>query len=155
MLEAKAVAAVEPPINRDFNDLLPDFRVRLEKVLEKLSAAGTPFKFNEGFRTSDRQQWLYGSGRPNEKPYGRTGPKVTQKNGVTNLSNHQGNGTAGTGCAADCYPAQANGKIIWPPPPDSDPRWKAYADAAVAEGLSAGFYWTSFKDYPHIELITK
>jgi len=151
-LTAKTVAAVEPPVNRDPMQLLPAFRGKLEAVLAKLASEGTPFKFNEGFRTADRQQWLYGSGRPAVKPYGRSGSIVTQRDGVTKLSNHQGNGQPGTGQAADCYPAHPDGRIIWPPPPESDPRWKRYADLARENGLDAGYYWKTFKDLPHIEL---
>ena len=152
MLSAKTAAAAEPPKDRDPAKLAAAFRVKLQAVLDQLSAEGTPFKFDEGFRTVDRQQWLYGSGRPAAKPYGRSGPIVTQRDGVNKLSNHQGNGTAGSGRAADCYPAQANGKIIWPPPPMSDPRWKRFADLAKAQGLEAGYYWPTLKDLPHIEL---
>lgn len=46
----------------------------------------------------------------------------------------------------------ANGKIIWPPPPFSDPRWKRFADLAVANGLDAGNYWKTLKDLPQVEL---
>jgi hypothetical protein len=150
MLSAKTAAAAEPAKDRDPAKLAPAFRAKLDAVLAKLAAEGTPFKFDEGFRTVERQQWLYGSGRPNA-PFGRTGPIVTQKDGVKELSNHQGNGTAGSGRAADCYP-MANGKIIWPPPPISDPRWKRLADLAKAQGLDAGYSWPTLKDLPHIEL---
>jgi hypothetical protein len=37
-------------------------------------------------------------------------------------------------------------------PRASDPVWRTYADAARAHGLEAGFFWTSFKDAPHVEL---
>jgi hypothetical protein len=153
ILVAKTAAAAEPPKDRDPAKLSPVFRAKLEAVLKQLAAEGTPFKFDEGFRPVERQQWLYGSGRPTAKPYGRSGPIVTYKDGVTNLSNHQGDGTSGTGRAADCYPAKADGKIIWPPPPMSDARWKRYADLAKAQGLDAGYYWTKLKDLPHIELL--
>jgi len=151
MLSAKTVAAAEPPKDRDPAHLAAAFRAKLDAVLATLAAEGTPFKFDEGFRTVDRQQWLYGSGRPDAKPYGRPGPIVTHKDGVHDLSNHQGNGTVGSGRATDCYP-MANGKIIWPPPPMSDPRWKRYADVARAQGLEAGYYWPTLRDLPHIEL---
>ena len=151
MLSAKTAAAAEPPKDRNFANLSPTFRAKLQAVLAQLQAEGMPFKFDEGFRTVERQQWLFGSGRPSARPYGRPGPIVTHKDGVTNLSNHQGNGTAGSGNAADCYP-MANGKIIWPPPPMSDPRWKRFADVAVAHGLVAGYYWPKLKDLPHVEL---
>ncbi|PYQ28166.1 MAG: hypothetical protein DMF56_17170 [Acidobacteria bacterium] len=152
MLSAKAAAAAEPPKDRDPAKLAAAFRTKLDAVLAKLAAEKTPFKFDEGFRTVERQQWLYGSGRPAVKPYGRSGPIVTHKDGVKELSNHQGNGKAGSGRAADCYPAKANGKIIWPPPPGNDPRWKRFADVAREQGLDAGYYWTDLKDLPHIEL---
>ena len=142
---------VEPSKNRDYANLSPDFRAKLQAVLAQLEKEGTPFKFDEGFRTVERQQWLYGAGRPTVKPFGRAGKIVTKKDGVKNLSNHQGNGTPGSGRAADCYP-MAGGKIIWPPPPDSDPRWKRYADLAEAQGLEAGYNWPNFKDTQHIEL---
>jgi len=151
VLAAKTAAAAEPAKDRDPAKLAPAFRVKLEAVLAKLAAEGKPFKFDEGFRTVDRQQWLYGSGRPTAKPYGRAGAIVTYKDGVHELSNHQGNGTAGSGRAADCYP-MANGKIVWPPPPISDPRWKRFAELARAQGLDAGYDWPTFKDIPHIEL---
>jgi hypothetical protein len=99
------VVAAEPPIDRDPANLVPAFRERLEESLQALEASGTPFKFVEGFRTVERQQWLYGSGRPGA-PFGRQGAILTFKDGVKALSNHQGDGTPGSGRAADCYPVR-------------------------------------------------
>lgn len=146
---AAAPVVSEPPIDRDPMKLDPDFRSRLIRVLEILRNEGIPFKFHEGFRTIQRQQWLYGQGRPTVKPYGRPGNKVTEKNGTTNMSNHQGNGTAGSGCAADCYPLDANGKVMINAPQKV---WKRYAEVAESQGLTAGFRWTQPHDPPHIEL---
>ena len=143
------VVASEPPIDANFEHLVTELATRLREALEDLAAKGKPFKFVEGFRTADRQQWLYGSGRPNASPYGRTGPIITYKDGVNALSNHQGNGTPGTGRAADCYPVR-NGSVYIPAA--SDPVWETYAGAVNAQGLDAGYYWTSFKDAPHCEL---
>jgi hypothetical protein len=140
--------AAEPPIDRDPRRLVPEFRERLERTLQALEAAGTPFKFVEGFRTVERQQWLYGSGRP-AAPFGRPGPILTHRDGVGSLSNHQGDGIPGSGQAADCYPLK-DGRVFIPKA--ADPVWRAYADAARAQGLSAGYYWTTFKDAPHCEL---
>ena len=138
----------EVPINSDPAALVPAFRERLFRALDALAAAGTPFKLVEGFRTVARQQWLYGQGRPEVQPYGRPGNIVTKLDGVVKLSNHQGNGKPGSGRAADCYPTR-NGRVFIPK--DSDPLWKAYADAARAQGLTPGFDWTTFKDHPHCE----
>jgi hypothetical protein len=141
--------ALEPPIDRDPQSLVPEFHERLTQTLQALEASGTPFKFVEGFRTVERQQWLFGSGRP-AAPFGRSGPILTHRDGVSRLSNHQGDGSPGSGRAADCYPMK-NGRVFIPKA--SDPVWRAYADAARAQGLDAGFFWTSFQDAPHVELL--
>lgn len=146
---AKTLAiGAEPPIDRDSNHLVTEFWTRLQRVLDQLAAAGTPFRFHEGFRTVERQQWLYGSGRPGVA-LGRPGAIVTNADGVTLRSNHQGNGAPGSGRAADCYPLR-DGRVIIPAA--SDPLWKAYADAARAHGLTAGLYWPRLRDAPHCEL---
>jgi len=150
-LEAAGAAPAvisEPPIDRNPASLDADFRARLEKVLATLSAEGVPFKFHEGFRTVQRQQWLYGQGRPTA-PFGRPGNKVTNKDGVKNLSNHQGNGLPGSGCAADCYPLNAQGKVTLNAP---EKTWQRYAEVAEANGLTAGYRWKQPHDPPHIEL---
>jgi hypothetical protein len=143
------VVALEPPIDRDAQSLVPEFRERLARTLQALEASGTPFKFVEGFRTVERQQWLFGSGRPTA-PFGRSGPILTHRDGVSRLSNHQGDGSPGSGRAADCYPMK-DGRVFIPKA--SDPVWRAYADAARAQGLDAGFFWTTFQDAPHVELL--
>jgi len=141
--------AVEPPIDGDVADLLPAFNVKLKAALAYLSGAGTPFKLVEGFRSAERQRWLYGSGRPTTKPYRRPGPIVTNADGFAKRSNHQGDGNPGSGRAADCYPMR-NGKVYIPP--SSDSVWVAYAQAVEAQGLVAGHHFKSIKDSPHCEL---
>jgi D-alanyl-D-alanine carboxypeptidase len=140
--------ALEPAIDANPADLDPTFRAKVNAALVALQTANIPFKLVEGFRTVDRQQWLYGSGRPSVTPFGRPGKIVTNADGVTNKSKHQGAGTAGTGLAADCYPMQ-NGRVYVPP--GDDPIWDTYATAVEAQGLVAGFRWTKLKDSPHCE----
>jgi hypothetical protein len=94
---------------------------------------------------------LFGSGRPTVVPFGREGGIVTQRDGVTKLSNHQGTGVAGTGKAADCYPLK-DGRVHIPPA--SDPVWRSYADTALKHGLAAGLDFPTLKDSPHCELLT-
>jgi hypothetical protein len=146
---AKGVLQIQPPIDKDLNNLDPIFREKLQAALADLEAAGTPFRFVEGFRSVERQQWLFGSGRPTATPFGRPGPIVTQRDGVERLSNHQGTGQAGTGRGADCYPVR-NGKVHIPP--SSDAVWERYAQALEGHGLTAGHHWRSFVDSPHAEL---
>ena len=142
------IQAVEPPLDADPSHLLPRFRQRLEATLAQLRNANTPFKLVEGYRTVDRQQWLYGSGRPAAQPYGRPGPIVTNADGMRVRSKHQGDGSPGTGVAADCYPTR-NGQVYIPP--SSDLIWESYASAVEVQGLVAGHHWPSFKDSPHCE----
>lgn len=142
-------AAAEPPVNRDPTSFVAAFRAKLEAVMAELAAKGMPFKLVEGFRTKERQQWLFGSGRPDAVPFGRDGKIVTRLDGVTKLSRHQGDGTSGSGRAADCYPTK-DGRVFIPPA--SDPVWKAYADAAVRQGLVAGLNFPKLVDAPHVEL---
>jgi len=148
VLKGLAVAA-EPPIDANPGHLDPVFRNKLQAVLAKLAARGTPFRLVEGFCTRARQQWLFGSGRPNVVPFGRPGPILTNADGVDQPSRHQGKGTPGSGLAADCYPTREGRVFI---PPSSDPVWAAYADAVEAEGLIAGHRFPTLKDSPHCEL---
>ena len=145
----KGLVQAEPARDNDPTNLDPLFRDRLAATLTTLFNRGTPFKLVEGFRTVERQQWLYGSGRPAARPFGRPGPVVTQRDGVRRLSNHQGDGAPGSGRGADCYPLR-DGKVFIPP--SSDPIWEQYARAAEEHGLVAGHHWTTFKDSPHLEL---
>jgi hypothetical protein len=146
---AKARLQLEPPRDNSFDNLDPTFGAKLKAALAELDAAGTPFRFVEGFRSVERQQWLFGQGRPQVQPFGRAGSIVTQRDGVARLSNHQGTGQAGTGRGADCYPMR-NGKVFIPN--NTDPVWDRYADALERNGLTAGHRWPSFKDSPHAEL---
>jgi hypothetical protein len=142
------ILAAEPPIDHNQAHVDPTFHVKLDAALAQLSAQETPFRFVEGFRTTDRQKWLYGSGRSGV-PYGRPGPILTHADGVQNLSKHQGDGTIGSGKAADCYPLRAGSVYI---PPNDDPVWSKYADAVIAQGLVAGHKFPTLKDSPHCEL---
>jgi hypothetical protein len=147
-LKGTTLAAEPPPDSSPFS-LIPEFRSRLRGALQDLAAQGRPFKLVEGYRTTDRQQWLYGSGRPNVEPYGRPGPIVTNADGIAKKSKHQGDGFAGSGGAADCYPLRG-GKVHIPA--SSDPVWEAFATAVEARGLRSGHRWSSLKDSPHCEL---
>lgn len=143
------VVAAEPPPDPNPANLAPPFREKLAAVLAALASQGSPFRLVEGFRTLERQQWLYGSGRPSAVPYGRPGPILTNADGVLARSKHQGNGTPGSGLAADCYPLR-DGKVYIPG--NDDPIWDRYAAAVVGQGLVAGRNFQTLRDSPHCEL---
>jgi hypothetical protein len=141
--------AAQPPIDASPANLDATFLTKLNAALAQLSSDGRPFRLVEGFRTTIRQQWLFGSGRPTAVPFGRPGPILTNADGVKALSKHQGAGTPGSGRAADCYPTK-NGKVFIPP--SSDPVWTAYASEVTKQGLVAGHNFKKLKDSPHCEL---
>lgn len=89
-------------------------------------------------RSTEEQQALYAQGRT--KP----GQIVTQIDGVTKKSNH------------NHMPAKAldfaivfNGKIVW----NDVAEFKEFASYAKKYGVKWGGDWTSFKDYPHLEVV--
>jgi peptidoglycan LD-endopeptidase CwlK len=61
----------EPVRNSDPGCLHPIFREKARELLELLAAEGIPFRLFEGFRSPERQQYLYEQGRT------RPGPIVT------------------------------------------------------------------------------
>lgn len=140
----------EPLKNRNLADLHPAFRLKMERLLETLARAGVPFRLDEGFRSAERQAWIYGSGRL------RPGPILTQKDGQPGLwppthavvsergkarrSRHQ------SGLAADLYPVKPDGRV-WIPPASHE-AWVLLATTARALGLRAGRDWG---DSPHVE----
>ena len=74
--------------------LFPEFRNRLHGLFAEAAGQGLLLHMVEGFRSQDRQSWLYGQGRPGEAYY-HPGPIVTDQR-ITKWH--------GAGLAADCYP---------------------------------------------------
>jgi len=62
----------EPARNSDPALLHPVFREKASQLLHQLAAERIPFRLFEGFRSPQRQQYLYGKGRS------RPGPIVTR-----------------------------------------------------------------------------
>ena len=50
-------------MDADWEHLYPDFRVKLRQVLEEIERlTGEPWKLVEGYRSQERQTWLYRTG---------------------------------------------------------------------------------------------
>lgn len=126
----------------------------LRKVIEAaITNSPVDFTVTEGLRSTARQKELYSQGRT--KP----GIKVTNKDGVKSISNHQDEADGkkdGLGSAVDLYPfflgkVQVNHK-------DTIKNLKLIADhiKKVAKGLGInivwGGDWKSPYDPPHFEL---
>ena len=114
--------------------LEPDFAETVKTLLMGAAiATGFQWVITSGRRTMAEQTALYAQGRTTK------GPKVTNAPAGSSAHNF--------GLAADLAPMK-DGKIYWNAP---DIVWKQMADVAVSLGLTAGYYFKSFKDMPHIE----
>jgi peptidoglycan L-alanyl-D-glutamate endopeptidase CwlK len=92
-------------------------------------------QISEGYRSNDRQTSLYNQGR------------TTGGNIVTNAK--AGQSMHNFGLAVDYFIVSDDGqKAIW----DVNTKWKRVATIAKSLGFAWGGDWTSFRDYPHLEM---
>jgi peptidoglycan L-alanyl-D-glutamate endopeptidase CwlK len=63
----------EPPPNSDPACLHPVFREKVLCLLDNLNAEGIPFRLFEGFRSLERQQYLYAHGHAGWNSYHQYG----------------------------------------------------------------------------------
>jgi len=131
---APVTAPATPVTARDVEParLHPAFRSRIAKVLAQLDAEGIPFRIFEGYRTPERQRWLWEQGRS------RPGAIVTKAQPWE--SYHQ------YGLASDLV-LFVNGQWSWD---TSGPRaawWKRMKALGRANGLEA----LSF-EMPHLQI---
>ena len=118
--------------DRDLDHLHPTFRSKVIALQESLSAEMLPFRVFEGFRTPQRQQYLYDQGRT------RPGRIVTRARPWT--SNHQ------YGLAAD-FVLYENGSWSWNTSGENRQRWTRLHELAHAHGLEP-LSW----ELPHLQL---
>lgn len=147
--------------------LVPNFRTKLEAVLATCASAGVEMRPYFGIRTPDEQAKLWRQSRAKEEievarqkllaggaPFlaevlhrvgPQHGPHVT--NALPGFSWHQ------WGEAMDCFWA-LNGHAEWSTTvlENGVNGYRFYANAGKAAGLTAGGLWTSFKDWPHLQL---
>jgi hypothetical protein len=114
--------------DRDMNKLYPAFRERLEKTLAEVAkVTGEPWQLVEGYRSQERQNWLYAQGRT------RPGSVVTW----TRTSFHS------TALAADVIPTRSGyGAPGW--------FWRTLLDVARANGLDNPAWGKG--DFGHVQL---
>lgn len=148
--------------------LVPDFADKLAEVFKVCGAKGYAFKISQGLRTPQKQaeyycKWeqrspadidaaadkLAAQGAPWLADLLRSYKTIPrQKAWLTNAM--PGAGWHQWGEAADCY-CYRNGQMV---ADGSDPAYKVYADAAIALGLTAGYYFTH-QDSGHLQLSRK
>ncbi len=154
-------------MSRDLNDLIPEFRTQIEQLL--LSCDGSGYGMREFFtlRTPFEQGKLWRQSRSTqevnqkidelrskgadflahciESVGSQNGRHVT--NAIPGLSWHQ------WGEAVDCY-WLLDGNAEWSTKRkiNGNNGYFNYATIANTMGLDAGGFWSSLKDWPHIQL---
>lgn len=123
--------------------LYPPFAEKVKAILKQATVetmgkhSVSSWIMFEGLRTQARQNWLYAQGRT------RPGAIVTHRK----VSNHS------SGLAADCYPIDIHGEIMWEAP---DAIWAQFGHVVRANGLQWGGDYPkitggTFVDQPHVE----
>jgi peptidoglycan L-alanyl-D-glutamate endopeptidase CwlK len=110
----------EPPRNCDPRYLHPVFRQKAADLLRTLAGEGMPFRLFEGYRTFERQRYLYAQGRT------RPGPVVTRAR--PGMSYHQ------YGLAGD-FVLFENGKWSWDAADERARWWERLRQAGRELGL--------------------
>ena len=126
-------------IDRDKKKLFPPFAAILSCFEDNLRHQGLPFYLFEGFRSWDRQEWLYASGRT------RPGRIVTNA--------RPGRSWHAYGLAADYV---LDGMVMkpgiqWSWEIRGHPEWRRMAQLAVGLGLEAAYFWEKFPECPHVQ----
>lgn len=116
----------------DFAHLHPTYRAKITTVLDRLASEGLPFRLFEGFRSPQRQTYLYAQGRT------RPGAKVT--NALAWQSYHQ------YGVSGDLV-LYINGSWSWDTEGGKDRWWRRMQEIGREEGLKP-LSW----ELPHLEL---
>lgn len=154
-------------MSRDLNLLIPEFKDKVLKLIEncqKRNVKMTPF-FT--VRTPTQQATLWKQGRTDTevknavtklKTAGATGlsmilERAPVQNGRIVTQALPGSSWHNYGEAVDCF-WDHNGKAIW-----SDKElingingYEIYAEEARKLNMNSGFYWTRFKDSPHVQM---
>ena len=112
-----------------------DFKAKIELLITTVNAAtGRVWKPSDCRRTMAQQAVIYAQGR--------TAPGKVVSNAPPGSSAHN------FGLAVDLWPMTSAGDFDWNAPDDL---FHIMADIAVASGLTAGYYFHSIHDAPHVE----
>ena len=113
----------------------PVVRESALEVVRRAYAEGINVQISEGYRSNARQNHLYAQGRT------RSGNIVTNARGGYSWHNY--------GIAVDFFLTNHTGSTaIW----TVDSKWRRAAEIAIDLGFEWGGKWTSFVDYPHLQM---
>jgi peptidoglycan LD-endopeptidase CwlK len=122
--------------------LHPIVAANTDKLKAQSKQIGINILITSGFRSSDEQDALYRKGRSED------GPIVTQVKGGQSYHNY--------GLAIDFALLTPKGKTIWDMEYDGNRNgksdWMEVVALAKRLGFTWGGDWTSFRDYPHLQM---
>ncbi|WP_117168886.1 M15 family metallopeptidase [Paraliobacillus sediminis] len=125
-------------LDRSIKNIGDSHAVVTAAALELIKLAyreGIYVQISEGYRSNDSQTDLYNQGR------------TTSGNIITNAK--AGQSKHNYGLAVDYFLVSDDGEdAIW----DVNSKWKRAAAIAKSLGFAWGGDWTSFRDYPHLEM---
>jgi peptidoglycan hydrolase-like protein with peptidoglycan-binding domain len=114
--------------------LQPEVRARAYDLFDRAEREGMGICIVSGLRTYAEQAALYAQGRT------RPGKVVTNAEPGESYHNF--------GLAFD-FAVLRSGSLVWDP---DHPHWKAFVRMGKRAGFAWGGDWTSFRDYPHLQL---
>ena len=118
--------------SRSLDDLIPQARARVEKLIEACKAAGIDLLITSTYRDNESQDALYAQGRT--KP----GKIVTKAKAGQSFHNYK--------CAVDVVPL-INGKPVW----DDTMLWSQIGGLGKQVDLEWAGDWKGFQEYPHFQ----
>ncbi len=130
---------------RNIGNVHEAVKSRVVEIIEKAYEENIYVQFSSGYRSFERQADIFGQGRPwytwNGKNCGSNGNVVSNAMPGQSVHNY--------GLAVDYFLTTDDGQdSIW----TVNHNWKRVAEIAKGLGFTWGGDWTSFKDYPHLEL---
>jgi hypothetical protein len=154
-------------MSRDLNDLIPEFRTKVKELLDLCDQSGYIMRPFFTLRTPYEQAKLWRQSRSFGEIQNKisdleeaganflahciqdVGPQYGRKvtNAIPGFSWHQ------WGEAVDCFWLLDN-KAEWSAEKKVNGKngYNNYATAAKSLGLTAGGFWSSFQDWPHIQM---
>jgi hypothetical protein len=154
-------------MSRDINELVPEFKKPVEELLSECSASGLPMRPFFTLRTPFEQGILWRQSRSGQQVDDKldelrskgaeflayciesVGPQNGRHvtNAIPGLSWHQ------WGEAVDCF-WLLDGKAEWSTRKKLNGinGYVNYGSTARSKGLTSGGFWSSFRDWPHVQL---
>jgi len=130
---------------RNIGNVHESVKARVLEIIQKAYEEDIYVQFSSGLRSFKEQADIFGQGRPwykwNGEKCGSDGNVVSNAMPGQSVHNY--------GLAVDYFLVSKDGQdAIW----TVNRKWKRVAEIAKGMGFTWGGDWTSFKDYPHLEL---